>query len=82
MPYTLNKINLFPNEILTEKLSTANVHYFVLEGKCNMTTVYNDARMSLTVDTYRSYDISKDVYIEISNTFNEPCTLLEVTFEN
>lgn len=80
MPYTLNQIELAKNETIIGNIITSNTHYFVLEGKCNMTTVYNNDKMNITVETYHSYDIKSNVWIEISNPYNDVCKLLVINY--
>ena len=81
MPYTIKQIELSSKETTIGELSQSNIHYFVLNGQCNITTTYNNDQMNVTVNQHRSYDISKDVYVQIANNSETNCTLLEVKFD-
>jgi hypothetical protein len=80
MPYNINQIELDKNETITGSITDSNIHYFVLEGKCNMTTVYNNDKMNVTVDAFKTYDIKSNVWVEISNPYDAVCKLLKINF--
>lgn len=81
MSYTINKIKLAPNEQITGTIHSTNIHYFILEGKCDIATIYNNSKMNITVETFHSYDITKDIWVEITNNNNIDCVILEIKFD-
>lgn len=81
MPYTIKEIELASNETTIGEISQNNVHYFVLNGNCNIVTTYNNDQMNVPLSEHRSYDISKNVYVQLANKSETNCTILEVKFD-
>ena len=55
-------------------------HWYVLEGKCDILTEYNNDIIKLTKNQNDNYYIGKHVWHQCQNNYDEPCIILEVQF--
>jgi mannose-1-phosphate guanylyltransferase len=57
-----------------------NEHWFILKGKCDIVTEYNNDIIKITKNQNDSYYIDKNVWHQCQNNYDEPCHILEVQF--
>ena len=55
-------------------------HWYILKGKCDIETIYNNDRIIVHKNQNENYYIDKNVWHQCQNNFDEPCYILEVQY--
>lgn len=55
-------------------------HWYILKGKCDIETIYNNDRIIVHKNQNENYYIDKNVWHQGQNNYNEPCYILEVQY--
>lgn len=55
-------------------------HWYVLKGKCDIATIYNNVKMTVTKEVNETYIIEQGVWHQGQNNGDEYCHILEVQY--
>jgi mannose-6-phosphate isomerase-like protein (cupin superfamily) len=55
-------------------------HWYVLKGKCDIATIYNNVKMTVTKEVNETYIIGQGVWHQGQNNGDEYCHILEVQY--
>jgi D-beta-D-heptose 7-phosphate kinase/D-beta-D-heptose 1-phosphate adenosyltransferase len=79
--YKVKELVIQPGQTLSmQRHFKRSEHWYVLKGRCNIETIYNGDKMSLTLHDNESYFIGKEVWHRGFNVSSEPCHVLEVQY--
>ena len=78
--YKIKELVLLGGKSLPIKQYQVNKHWFVLQGECQIETVYLEDPQSIRVSKGYSYGIDAGVWHLARNTGTEPCHILEVRY--
>ena len=79
--YKVKELVIEPHQKLTmQKHNMRSEHWYVLKGKCDIVTEYNDSIIRVTKHANEEYIIGKYVWHQGQNNYNEPCHILEVQY--
>lgn len=53
-------------------------HWYILKGKCDIASIYNNVKMTVTKEVNETYDIGQSVWHQCQNNYDDHCHILEV----
>lgn len=79
--YKVKMLTIEPHKKLSmQRHQHRSEHWYILEGKCDILTEYDDDIIKLTKQKNENYYIGKNVWHQCLNNYNEPCIILEVQY--
>lgn len=79
--YKVKELVIEPGKKLSmQKHSLRSEHWYILKGKCDIETIYNNVTMTVTKSVNDTYIIGSNVWHQGQNNYNECCHILEVQY--
>jgi D-beta-D-heptose 7-phosphate kinase/D-beta-D-heptose 1-phosphate adenosyltransferase len=79
--YKVKELVIEPNKSLSmQKHFKRNEFWFILSGKCDVVTLYNDTKTIVTKKQNETYAVKSEVYHQLQNNYKENCHVLEVQY--
>jgi len=79
--YKVKELVIDPNKSLSmQRHLYRNEHWYILKGKCDIVTDYNNSIMTITKSLNQTYIIEKTVWHQCKNNYSEYCHILEVQY--
>lgn len=79
--YKVKELVIEPGKKLSmQKHSLRSEHWYILKGKCDIETIYNNVTMTVTKNVNDTYIIGPNVWHQGQNNYNECCHILEVQY--
>jgi D-beta-D-heptose 7-phosphate kinase/D-beta-D-heptose 1-phosphate adenosyltransferase len=79
--YKVKELVIEPGEKLSmQRHLLRSEHWYVLKGKCDVATIYNNVKMTITKEVNETYIIGQGVWHQGQNNYADPCHILEVQY--
>lgn len=63
-----------------QKHNNRNEHWYILSGKCDVLTIFNEQRTFVTKNINDFYTVKQNVWHQIQNNYDTDCHILEIQY--